>query len=146
SRGFTISITSGDNQQTRVNTSFPNPLAVIITSAFGEPVQAGVVTFSAPGSGASATFPSGSTATLDASGLASVSVAANGVPGRYTATAATRGAPGVTFALQNGTIFTVVNTLDGGPGSLRQAILDANANPGRDLIEFSIPRQDTSGL
>jgi len=35
--------------------------------------------------------------------------------------------------------FTVVNTLDGGPGSLRQAILDANAAPGADLIDFNIP-------
>ncbi len=35
--------------------------------------------------------------------------------------------------------FTVVNTNDSGPGSLRQAILDANAIPGADLIDFNIP-------
>src|SRR5262245_28034816 len=35
--------------------------------------------------------------------------------------------------------FTVVNTLDSGPGSLRQAIADANAAPGADLIDFNIP-------
>lgn len=35
--------------------------------------------------------------------------------------------------------FTVVNTLDTGAGSLRQAILDANAAPGADLIDFNIP-------
>jgi len=35
--------------------------------------------------------------------------------------------------------FTVTNTSDGGPGSLRQAILDANANPGLDTIAFAIP-------
>ncbi len=34
--------------------------------------------------------------------------------------------------------FVVTNTNDSGPGSLRQAILDANANPGRDLIQFTI--------
>jgi hypothetical protein len=34
--------------------------------------------------------------------------------------------------------FTVTNTNDSGPGSLRQAILDANANPGPDVIEFNI--------
>jgi hypothetical protein len=34
------------------------------------------------------------------------------------------------------TTFTVMNTADGGPGSLRQAILDANANPGADTIDF----------
>lgn len=35
--------------------------------------------------------------------------------------------------------FTVINTADSGPGSLRQAILDANANPGVDQISFAIP-------
>jgi hypothetical protein len=35
--------------------------------------------------------------------------------------------------------FTVVNTNDSGAGSLRQAILDANANPGLDTIAFDIP-------
>jgi hypothetical protein len=33
--------------------------------------------------------------------------------------------------------FTVVNTLNSGAGSLRQAILDANGNPGADLIRFA---------
>src|SRR2546427_2672254 len=34
--------------------------------------------------------------------------------------------------------FVVTNTADSGPGSLRQAILDANARPGPDVIAFSI--------
>lgn len=34
--------------------------------------------------------------------------------------------------------YTVTTTADSGPGSLRQAMLDANANPGADLITFSI--------
>ena len=34
--------------------------------------------------------------------------------------------------------FTVTNTADSGPGSLRQAILDANSNPGTDIIVFNI--------
>lgn len=34
--------------------------------------------------------------------------------------------------------FTVTNTNDSGAGSLRQAILDANANPGADTIDFDI--------
>jgi hypothetical protein len=37
-----------------------------------------------------------------------------------------------------GTTFTVTNTNDGGEGSLRQAILDANTNPGADTIYFNI--------
>ena len=36
-------------------------------------------------------------------------------------------------------IFTVTNTNDSGAGSLRQAILDANAAPGADTINFNIP-------
>jgi parallel beta-helix repeat protein len=34
---------------------------------------------------------------------------------------------------------TVTNTNDSGPGSLRQAILDANANAGADAINFHLP-------
>src|SRR5438270_5495227 len=37
-----------------------------------------------------------------------------------------------------GQTFTVTNTNDSGAGSLRQAILDANANPGTDTIAFNI--------
>jgi uncharacterized repeat protein (TIGR01451 family) len=36
------------------------------------------------------------------------------------------------------TEFTVTNTNDSGPGSLRQAILDSNATPGTQTINFSI--------
>ncbi len=35
--------------------------------------------------------------------------------------------------------FRVTNINDAGPGSLRQAILDANSTPGHDLIVFEIP-------
>lgn len=36
----------------------------------------------------------------------------------------------------------VTNTNDSGPGSLRQAIVDANSNPGPDTIAFTIPVGD----
>ncbi len=35
--------------------------------------------------------------------------------------------------------YTVTSTADSGPGSLRQALLDANATPGLDRISFAIP-------
>ena len=38
--------------------------------------------------------------------------------------------------------FTVTNTNDSGPGSLRQAILDANGAAGADTIAFNIPGAD----
>lgn len=37
------------------------------------------------------------------------------------------------------TVFTVTTTADGGAGSLRQAIWNANTNPGADVIEFNLP-------
>ena len=44
---------------------------------------------------------------------------------------------GVTPAVSS--TFMVTTTSDGGPGSLRQAVLDANASAGLDRIEFAIP-------
>src|SRR5262245_13275505 len=38
--------------------------------------------------------------------------------------------------------FTVTTTGDGGPGSLRSAILRANAAPGADRIAFAVPTAD----
>lgn len=42
-------------------------------------------------------------------------------------------------ALMAGTNFVVTNTNDSGAGSLRQAILDSNANPGGNTISFNVP-------
>ena len=39
----------------------------------------------------------------------------------------------------NAATYTVTNTNDSGAGSLRQAIIDANTNPGADIIQFNIP-------
>jgi parallel beta-helix repeat protein len=41
-------------------------------------------------------------------------------------------------SLASAAVFTVTNTNDSGLGSLRQAILDANANPGADKISFAM--------
>jgi hypothetical protein len=47
------------------------------------------------------------------------------------------------LAVPHGTVhaasFTVTNINDSGSGSLRQAILDANATSGADTIDFNIP-------
>jgi hypothetical protein len=103
SRGFTIAVIEGSNQQAVVNTAFPSPLVVIVSSPFGDPVQGGVVTFTAPSSGHSATFPNGSAATIDSSGLAGLIAAANTIAGSYTVTASANGATGtgLSFNLTN---------------------------------------------
>ncbi len=52
-------------------------------------------------------------------------------------------------ALENRTVsstFTVLNPADSGTGSLRQAILNANANPGADVIAFGAKVHGTIGL
>src|SRR4051794_33890315 len=41
------------------------------------------------------------------------------------------------------TTYTVINTTDSGAGSLRQAILDANASVGTDSVIFNIPTSDS---
>jgi hypothetical protein len=43
------------------------------------------------------------------------------------------------FSASNAAVFTVTNTNDAGPGSLYDAILEANATPGADEIRFNIP-------
>jgi hypothetical protein len=102
SRGFTITVASGNNQQTVINTPFAAPLVVTVSSPYGEPVAGGVVAYTAPASGASATFPGGSnTTTIDASGEASIAVAANGTTGSYTVSASAAGAGSAIFNLKN---------------------------------------------
>ena len=101
--GFTVTVIAGNNQSAAVTTNFANPLLVLVTSSFLEPVWGGVVTFTPPGDGASATFPGGSNkATTNLFGVASINVAANVVNGSYSVSASTRGAssPG-SFSLTN---------------------------------------------
>jgi hypothetical protein len=95
-----LSLVSGSAQSAAVNQAFAAPLVVRATDALGNPVAGQSVSFTAPGSGASAALV-GSPATTDAGGLASVSATANGTPGNYTVNAtASFGAP-VSFALSN---------------------------------------------
>jgi hypothetical protein len=92
SRGFVLGVAGATNQQTTVFTPFAAPLSVGVISPFGEPVQGGLVTFFAPPSGASAIFPLGNQATINASGLVSQPVFANAATGSYNVTASANGA------------------------------------------------------
>jgi predicted outer membrane repeat protein len=89
SRGFTLEITGGGGQSTPLNTPFTEPLTLSISSAYGEPVGGGAVTFEAPTSGASAS-PSTSSVTI-AGGVVSLSLSANHLPGSYPVVAAPSG-------------------------------------------------------
>ncbi|MBX9584156.1 MAG: Ig-like domain-containing protein [Gemmataceae bacterium] len=96
-----VAAVDGAGQSAVVNTDFPIPLRARVTDAFGNPVSGVTVTFTAPGSGASATFPLGNTAVTDANGEAAVRARANGTAGGYAVTASAAGATPATFNLGN---------------------------------------------
>ena len=106
SRGFTIAITSGNLQSAVFNTAFGAPLVATVSSGAGEPVNGGQVTFTAPGSGASATFTGGVTtiaSAINAGGQATASATANAtVGGPYNVPATGSGITGTAnFSLTN---------------------------------------------
>ena len=102
SSGFTVTVTSGSGQSTGPLTAFSAPLVATVTANNpSEPVAGGLVTFTAPPSGASATL-SGSPAAISATGTASVTATANGIGGQYTVSASTAGAAApASFVLTN---------------------------------------------
>jgi hypothetical protein len=100
SRGFTLTVASGDNQTTPPFSPFPAPLVLTIASPFGEPVTRGRVTFSAPTTGASANL-SANLVTIDSDGRASVHAVANGLGGSYAIIARAPGANSIAFTLTN---------------------------------------------
>lgn len=99
SHGFTLAITGGNNQSAYIFKPYTLPLSITVSSGFGEPVNGGVVTFTAPASGASAALGV-ITATI-ASSVASTTATANSVPGSFNVIAATKGSSPVQFALTN---------------------------------------------
>ena len=91
SSGFTIAVSSGDAQSALTSTDFADPLVVTVTANNAdEPVAGGVITFTAPPSGATATLSDG-VATIDDSGDASVDATANEVGGAYSVSATASG-------------------------------------------------------
>ena len=102
SRGFTLVRTGGDGQRAQVGATFPAPLAVVVSSPFGEPVAGGQVTFSAPPYGPTARLGS-RVAPVAADGRAGVTASAAGAVGTYAVDAAAAGAGPVAFALTNTT-------------------------------------------
>jgi hypothetical protein len=101
---------------------FPEPLVVLATDTYGNPVAAVEVDFAAPATGATAILSAASVLT-DANGLAQVTATANAITGSYEITATVSGiAPPATFALTNrlddGT------TVTGGSGDDQSARID----------------------
>jgi hypothetical protein len=96
---------NGSGQSAAINTPFIAPLVVQVVDNSGDSLSGVLVTFNAPGSGASVTFAGGAdTATTDSNGIAtSATLRANGtVGGPYTVTATVAGlAASANFNLTN---------------------------------------------
>jgi hypothetical protein len=97
-----VSVTGGDKQLAAIGQPFSQPLQVIVHDTLGATAPNVTVTFSAPGSGASASL-SNPTAITDAAGRAQVTATANRTVGRYTVVARINGAESsaVSFYLTN---------------------------------------------
>jgi hypothetical protein len=150
SQGFALAKTSGDNQSAIANGLFATPLAVAVTSSHGEPVAGGQVTFTAPGSGPSATLSS-ATVTL-AGGAASVTATANGtVGGPYVVTVSAGGPSVATYSLTNlaappNTTYTVGTTADHAGVQTTATTCMAAANSTcalRDALTYATSGTDT---
>jgi protocatechuate 3,4-dioxygenase beta subunit len=129
-------------QEAPVNGQYAQPLQAQVVDANGNPVQGATVQFAiVPGpTGASATFLGGQgTATTNSSGVAtSPALVANGIPGKFTATASVDGvAAVVVYALDNHAVVALI-TGQGGARTrvdttfrypLTSRVVDANGRP-----------------
>lgn len=102
-----ITAISGTPQSAAISSAFSASLVAAVVDSASNPVAGAAVTFTAPASGASATFSNGTgteTDTTDANGIATSStLTANAIPGGpYTVTATTAGlSTPATFSLTN---------------------------------------------
>ncbi len=102
--GSTVAVSSGAGQSTRAGTAFAATLQAIVRNASAQPLAGVPVTFTAPGSGASATFAGTATVLTNAQGIAiSPALTANAVIGSYNVNAGLTGLPAVSanFGLTN---------------------------------------------
>jgi hypothetical protein len=100
-----ITASAGTPQSVAVNTAYGTALQATVMSASNTPVSGVTVTFTAPSTGATASFGGSATApaVTNASGIANApALTANGQIGAYTVTASTAGvATNATFSLTN---------------------------------------------
>ena len=98
----TITIVSGDNQNTKVTNTFAAPLVVLVKDNTNNPVPNATVTFSLPLSGASGSFGGINTAVTNGAGIATSAVLTAGtVAGTYNITANLNGLTPASFTLTN---------------------------------------------
>ena len=150
-------------QSAQVTQAFGTLLGVIVLDANNNPVQGALVTFTAPGSGASGTFANGTAttqATTNASGAATATIftANTHAGGPYNVAATATRLTSVNFVLTNSAGPATQMTANAGatPQSaqvthafvtlLGVTVLDANNNPVQGaLVTFTAPGSGASG-
>ena len=152
-----ITLLSGNNQKTLVNTFFGSPLVVLVSDSYGNPVGGEPVTFSGPGSGSLAVFGGSTIVSSNADGIvASPTISANTVAGTYTVTASASNVTSAQFTLTNAAGLPTsivktggnnqaiaVNTAFTSPLSVK--VSDSYGNPVSNLnIAFSGPSTGSS--
>jgi sugar lactone lactonase YvrE len=85
----TIRATAGTPQAMTITKAYNDVLEATVLDTVGSPFVGATVTFTAPASGASVSFPNGNTAVTDSFGRARVAVVANNATGDFTLTAST---------------------------------------------------------
>ncbi|MCL2297619.1 MAG: carboxypeptidase regulatory-like domain-containing protein, partial [Proteobacteria bacterium] len=110
-----ITATGGTPQSATVTQNYPVQLEATVRDTATNPISGITVTFAAPNTGASVTFPGGSTAVTGSDGRARVSVAANNSIGAFNVTATAPGVAGnATFQLENKAALAAGITATGG--------------------------------
>lgn len=139
----TVKVTGGISQSAVINMAFAQPLQASVFDAYGNPVSGVSVTYTAPGSGASAVFPNNSnfySASTNASGVASTTATANGTTGNYSVVASAAGATSDNFSLINLTACNknlVILNGDDGSGSVCGSLSYALTHvPSGSVINF----------
>ena len=154
-----IAAFSGTPQSTAAGSAFGAALQAKVLDASSNPVAGVTVTFTAPGSGASATFGgnSSSTAVTNASGIATSPVpVANATVGSYSVTASVTGLSPAQFSLTNTQPPAASVTAVGGAGqstqvgtsfgaALQAKVLDTLSNPMSGVtVTFTAPGSGAS--
>lgn len=154
-----IVATSGSGQSATVTTTFTSPLVATVTDNWTNPISGATVTFSVPGTGASASFTGGVfTETTGANGAATTpTFSANQIAGSYAITASAGSSFSVPFSETNtaqrtNDTMTIVqgngqSTTVGTPfgTNLEVQILDQYGNPvGAMPVTFTAPASGQS--
>ena len=101
SQGFVAPPSSGTPQSTEINTAFADPLTLVISSTFGEPVDGGQINYAAPASGASIDSLQNPISVAITGGIAQLPVTANALEGQYDVVATAAGVAPLNFSLTN---------------------------------------------